>query len=164
MSGILSHSRFTLTSHHLLNRFNCKKCPQPGKFIPFHKVPEETVKGILDDLAEWDHYSSTKKLKVCVGRASPLFVAVAGVVSSPHAIHLTCFGLQDTILRDAAGDVVSFVFRAQSHENPIPDAPTKEELEEAERKDKERESMFADDGEGEGGGPGAKGMDEGDDA
>lgn len=107
------------------DKFNCKKCPQPGKYIPFHKVPEETVKGILDDLAEWDHYSNVKKIK-------------------------------DQILRESAGEVVSFVFRAQSHENPITEAPSKEELEEAERKDKERERLYAEESDEGDGSPSTK--------
>eukprot|EP00042_Codosiga_hollandica_P055647 m.784613 g.784613 ORF g.784613 m.784613 type:complete len:463 (+) comp59157_c0_seq4:552-1940(+) len=60
--------------------FKCKRCSMPNARIT------ESVKGILNDLSQWDHYPNPKRVK-------------------------------DTILQNSVGDIVSFVFRAQSHEN-----------------------------------------------
>lgn len=75
------------------DRFDCKRCKMLGY------EPKETIKGIVSDLSQWDHYPAPKKIK-------------------------------DVVLRQACGDIVSFVFRAQSHEGvvkvdlpPPPEAP-----------------------------------------
>eukprot|EP00049_Salpingoeca_infusionum_P015532 m.303442 g.303442 ORF g.303442 m.303442 type:complete len:779 (+) comp15893_c0_seq5:229-2565(+) len=86
------------------DQFKCRKCSRDGTMSLVRG--QETVKGVVGNLAEWDHYPQPKFLK-------------------------------DSVLREAAGDIVSFVFRAQSHEGmlkPTAKTPPKEQEEEEEDK------------------------------
>ncbi len=45
------------------DQFRCKKCSRDGTFSLVSRGGEETVKGIVGDLAQWDHYPQPKYIK-----------------------------------------------------------------------------------------------------
>jgi hypothetical protein len=45
------------------DQYRCKKCSRDGTYSLARS--EETVKGIVGDLAQWDHFPQPKFIKVC---------------------------------------------------------------------------------------------------
>ena len=101
-------------------RFKCKKCGPNARVT-------ETVKGILPDFSQWDHFPNPKRVSVSI------FIILQ--------TELTLL-IKDGVLRESCQDVVSFVFRAQSHAaGTMIDVPTpKEEEKEEGEKPKAKET------------------------
>ena len=115
------------------DQYRCKKCSRDGSYSLVGRG-EDTVKGIVGDLAQWDHFPQTKYLKVRrevgVGMGGG-----GGAWCGPGRgqwhrqdsgccldLMVTTTLMQDLVLREAAGSIVSFVFRAQSHARVVKSA------------------------------------------